>query len=121
MSPKKKKDVLAESTLMLNEVNKELHQRFPDLPEDVQALLVQKGALMQCVTRELGVLLEQSSEKLLHYEKLLDYCENWKEEFFSPLRAQCEDERLEDPVDTNDLDQLVREMDSMLVAAGRKK
>ncbi len=121
MSAKKRKtDLLQESTVMLRELNSEINRRFEEIPEDVQALLIQKGALLQTATRELHLLLDQSAERLEQFEALMDHCERWREDFFLPLRAQCDDVPLEDPVDTDDMKQLVREMDEALKQAGRK-
>lgn len=117
----KTSNVLEESAAMLREVNQALHARFHEIPDDVQALLVQKGSLMQCATRELGMLLDQASERVDQLEELLDHCERWREEFFLPLRLQCEGSKLEDPVETTDLDALISDLERMMVAAGRKK
>ncbi len=115
------KDVLSESMIMLRELNHEINAHLNEVPDDLKALLIQKGALTQCVFRELSFLLDQATQQTERYEEVLGHCARWREEFFLPLRAQCNDVPLEEPVNTRDLDQLLTELDSLLTASGQLK
>lgn len=142
------KAMLAETATMLADVNGELQTRMNEVPEDVRLLMAQKGALTQCVLREMRELVQElqqakadteaklaelelaspsapppastadKSEVPEAYEELLHACLRWRESFFEPLRTQCQGKRLEDPIDTNDLEELMRELDGLLLKTG---
>ena len=115
MTPKAKQaDILAESTDMLRELNQVLNQRLDEVPQEIQALLIQKGALTQCIIRELGMLIDQSSRQVVEHEKFLKQCKRWRDEFCIPLRSQCDDVKMEDPVDTHDLDKVIEELSAIV-------
>ncbi|GEM_PF-2890022 len=80
--------VLPISCELLREVNLEIDQRFHELSPDMRALLIQKGAMMQSIFRELNRLLEAASEKAEQHDWLLDRCEEWRRDFLIPLREQ---------------------------------
>ncbi|WFB35851.1 hypothetical protein P3T73_16995 [Kiritimatiellota bacterium B12222] len=106
--------LLSLSTELLAEVNRELDARFMDLPEDVRALLVQKGALTQTIIRELTRLIEQSTDKAEKHEALLDHCAEWQREFFVPLKAQSDGEKGERDIYLKDLEQMIEEVGRVL-------
>ncbi len=107
-------DLLSVSSQLLSEVNKELDARFMDLPEDVRALLVQKGALTQTVIRELTRLIELAADKAEQHEALLDHCAEWQREFFIPLKAQSDGEKLDNEIYLKDLEQMIEEVGRVL-------
>ncbi|MDF3129350.1 hypothetical protein P0Y35_09095 [Kiritimatiellaeota bacterium B1221] len=116
MKPKKTEssDLLTLSNQLLAEVNRELDARFMDLPEDVRALLVQKGALTQTVIRELTRLIELAADKAKKHEDLLDHCAEWQREFFIPLKAQSDGEKLDQEIYLKDLEQMIEEVGRVL-------
>jgi len=105
---------------LLRQLNDELASRFDALPPDVQALLVQKGAVSQRAASEMGALLAESAQHLALYDQLLDRIAEWRAEFLLPLQEQSDDERIEDPVNTEDLAKVISEADALLKAAGRR-
>ncbi|MGA0332564.1 MAG: hypothetical protein ACO3N7_03730 [Kiritimatiellia bacterium] len=113
---KDREDLLTLSSKLLAELNRELDARFMDLPEDVRALLVQKGALTQTIIRELTRLLEQAADKAAQYEALLDHCAEWQEEFFVPLKAQSDGKKVDKEIYLRDLEQMIEEVGRVLAA-----
>jgi transcriptional regulator with PAS, ATPase and Fis domain len=109
-------DLLAVSSKLLAEVNRELDARFMDLPEDVRALLVQKGALTQTIIRELTRLIERAADKAKQHEALLDHCAEWQREFFVPLKAQSDGEQVDKEIYLRDLEQMIEEVGRVLAA-----
>lgn len=107
-------DLLTVSSQLLTEVNRELDQRFMDLPEDVRALLVQKGALTQTIIRELTSLIERAADKAKQHEALLDHCAEWQEEFFIPLKAQSDGVKTDNEIYLRDLEQMIEEVGRVL-------
>ena len=107
-------DLLSVSSALLSEVNQALDARFMDLPEDVRALLVQKGALTQTVIRELTRLIELAADKAEKHEALLDHCAEWQEEFFIPLKAQSDGEEVDEAVYVKDLEEMIDELSRVL-------
>jgi hypothetical protein len=107
-------DLLSTSAQLLSEVNEELDARFMDLPEDVRALLVQKGALTQTIIRELIRLIESAADKAAKHEALLDHCEEWQREFFIPLKAQSDGENVKEAIYLSDLEEMIEEMGRVL-------
>lgn len=107
-------DLLSVCSKLLAEVNRELDARFMDLPEDVRALLVQKGALTQTIIRELTRLIELAAEKAEQHEDLLDHCANWQKEFFVPLKAQSDGEHVDKEIYLRDLEQMIEEVGRVL-------
>jgi transcriptional regulator with PAS, ATPase and Fis domain len=107
-------DLLTLSSQLLREVNRELDARFMDLPEDVRALLVQKGALTQTIIRELTSLIEQAANKAEKHEELLDHCAEWQREFFIPLKAQSDGVKTDNEIYLRDLEEMIEEVGRVL-------
>jgi hypothetical protein len=107
-------DLLTTSAQLLSEVNEELDTRFMDLPKDVRALLVQKGALTQTIIRELIRLIEKAADKAEKHEALLDHCEEWQREFFIPLKAQSDGEAVKEAIYLKDLEEMIEEVGRVL-------
>ena len=107
-------DLLILSNQLLAEVNRELDARFMDLPEDVRALLVQKGALTQTIIRELIRLIERAADKAEQHESLLDHCAEWQREFFIPLKDQSDGKHLDNEIYLKDLEQMIEEVGRVL-------
>lgn len=109
-----KGDVLDLCGDLLQEINRELDDRFMDLPEDVRALLVQKGALTQMIIRELTRLIEQAAQKAEKHDDLLDKCEGWLENFFMPLQAQSDGKPVAKSIYLSDLESMIEEFQRVL-------
>ena len=107
-------DLLSVSGELLAEVNRELDARFMDLPEDVRALLVQKGALTQTVIRELTQLIDQAAAKAEKHDDLLDKCEGWLENFFEPLKDQSDGKPVAKSIYLRDLETMIEEFQRVL-------
>jgi hypothetical protein len=107
-------DLLSLSGRLLAEVNRELDARFMELPEDVRALLVQKGALTQMVIRELTRLIDQAAAKAEKHDDLLDKCEGWLEDFFLPLQAQSDGKPVAKSIYLKDLENMIEEFRRVL-------
>jgi hypothetical protein len=107
-------DLLRLSSQLLIEINRELDARFMDLPEDVRALLVQKGALTQTIIRELTRLIEQAAGKAEKHDDLLDKCEGWLEDFFLPLQAQSDGKPVAKSIYLKDLELMIEEFKRVL-------
>jgi len=111
---RKTEDLLQLSGTLLAEINREIDRRAADLDPDLRALLVQKGALTQCVVREMGMLLEQSHARFGEVEKLLDLFGHWLEDFFVPLRDQSDGKDLAKPIYLADLEKMIIEIQAVL-------
>lgn len=107
-------DLLSVSGTLLAEVNRELDARFMELPEDMRALLVQKGALTQTVIRELTRLIDQAAAKAAKHDDLLDKCETWLEDFFLPLQAQSDGKPVAKSIYLKDLEDMIQEFKRVL-------
>lgn len=107
-------DLLTVSSQLLAQVNQELDQRFMELPEDVRALLVQKGALTQTIIRELTSLIERAADKAEKHEDLLDHCAEWKDTFFVPLKAQSDGKPVVKEIYLRDLEKMIEELNRVL-------
>ena len=102
---------------LLRELNRELASRFDELPADVRALLIQKGAITRKATDEMGMMIAECGRYVEAYDKLLKRCRNWLDTFFLPLQAQCADEEVPNRVDTRDLSALIEEIEGILTRA----
>lgn len=107
-------DLLTLSSHLLAEVNRELDVRFMDMPEDVRALLVQKGALTQTIIRELTRLIELAADKAEKHDALLDHCAVWQKEFFVPLKNQSDGKPVVKEIYLKDLEQMIEELERVL-------
>jgi len=111
---KESHDLLSVSSTLLTDVNRELDSRFMDLPEDVRALLVQKGALTQTVIRELTRLIELAADKAEKHDDLLDHCAVWQKEFFVPLKKQSDGKPVVKEIYLKDLEKMIEELERVL-------
>lgn len=107
-------DLLSTSGKLLAEVNRELDARFMELPGDVRALLVQKGALTQTVIRELTRLIELAADKAEKHDALLDKISSWQEEFFLPLKDQSDGKPVVKEIYLKDLESMIEELNKAL-------
>ncbi len=111
---RKTEDLLQLSGTLLAEINREIDRRSADLDPDLRALLVQKGALTQCVVREMGMLLEQAQARLEQVDGLMDVFGHWLEEFFIPLRDQSDGKDVAKPIYLADLEKMIVEIQAVL-------
>ncbi len=107
-------DALRASGALLTELNRELDRRFGDLPGDLQALLVQKGAVTQCILREFQDLLDQAAARIAHHEELISRCRSWRDQFLIPLKQQCDGVTVDAPVYTTHLEAIIEEANDLL-------
>ncbi len=95
---------------MMKEINEALHPRLEELPADVQALLIQREALVRRMVKDLGEVLEDACVLADRYVELTAKCRDWKQIFLEPLYEQSVDRSLHMTVDINDLKQVLDEM-----------
>ena len=99
---------------LLQQLNGELSDRITTLPPDVQALLVQKGAITQQAFSAMGAMLADCQAHLDAYDGLLQRMIHWREHFLVPLWEQCNDKKVTERVDVDDLKAIVLEFNALI-------
>lgn len=96
---------------LLQHLNVELSKHFDELPGDVKALLIQKGAISQAAMREMVDLVSESRERM---QTLSKQCKDWRDNFMLPLLDQTDDKPVAHRVDSDDLMRLINEISEVI-------
>ena len=114
MSAKANKDLMDTAVDILAEINGELAARQEKMDPEVRALIAQKGAVTQCILREMMALMEELSGRAEAMEALLRKCRVWHDDFLVPLRDQSDGKPIAKSIYLSDLVGMIEELERVI-------
>ena len=118
MSAKANKDLLDTAIDILAEINGELSARQQEMDPEVLALIAQKGAVTQCILREMMALMEDLSARAVAMAALLEKCKVWHDDFLVPLRDQSDGKPIAKSIYLSDLVGMIDELERVIAEGG---
>ncbi|MCH8511865.1 MAG: hypothetical protein LAT83_09460 [Kiritimatiellae bacterium] len=112
--PKSSSHALDTATEIIGELNRELDARSAGLDPEIRTLLAQKGAVIQFILREFMRLLDETAERALAHDALVEKCKQWHDGFFVPLRNQSDGKPMAEAIYLSDLVKMIEELERVI-------